>query len=96
MNKSTAPRILRSVLAACAVFASPAALYAQCPLCYRAAASAGGRFIEALRAGILILLPAPFLFGAMIAYMAYRKRDTGAADSEPSASGSSGSTDLSL
>jgi hypothetical protein len=75
MNKSGAARFSKCGLGVLALLLSPAAIYAQCPLCYRAAASAGGRFIEALRDGILILLPAPFILGAMVAYMAYRKRD---------------------
>jgi len=67
--------LLRGCFAALAFLLSPALIYAQCPLCYRAAASAGERFIQALRLGILILLPAPFLLGGLIAYMAYQKRD---------------------
>ncbi|MGA2151738.1 MAG: hypothetical protein ABSG48_06230 [Geobacteraceae bacterium] len=75
MSKSGITRLLKSGFGALALLLSPAAMYAQCPMCYQAAASAGGRFIHALRSGILILLPAPFVFGAMIAYMAYRRRN---------------------
>lgn len=68
-------KLLKSGFGVLVLLLSPAAIYAQCPMCYQAAASAGGRFIHALRSGILILLPAPFVFGAMIAYMAYRRRN---------------------
>ena len=71
-----AAAILRGVLVALSLLATPAGLFGQCPLCYRAAASAGGRFIAALRSGILILLPAPFVFAGVIAFLAYRKRNT--------------------
>jgi hypothetical protein len=75
MNKSGAAGLLKRGLGLWALLLSPAAIYAQCPLCYRAAASAGSRFIQGLRDGILILLPTPFILGAMVAYMAYRRRD---------------------
>jgi len=76
MNKSRNVRLLKNGLGVLALLLSPAVIDAQCPLCYRAAASAGGRFIQALQHGILILLPAPFIFGAMVGYMAYRKRNS--------------------
>jgi hypothetical protein len=80
--------ILKAALVALSLLVNPAGLFAQCPLCYRAAASAGGRFIEALRSGILILLPAPFVFAGVIAFLAYRKRNTYADD--PADSGIAG------
>jgi len=73
-------KLFQSGLGVLSLLFSPVALYAQCPLCYRAAASAGGRFIQGLRDGILILLPAPFVLGAMVAYMAYRRRNSCAED----------------
>ncbi|MGC1414477.1 MAG: hypothetical protein WA817_04300 [Candidatus Acidiferrum sp.] len=84
MQKSKSSKLVRNAFAALALLLSPVAMYAQCPLCYRAAASAGGRFIEALRFGILILLPAPFIFGGMIAYMAYSRRNDGIDLPDPS------------
>lgn len=81
MSKSGKVRPLKSGLGVLVLLLSPAAIYAQCPLCYQAAASAGGRLIQALRSGILILLPAPFLVGAMVGYMAYRKRNSYTEDS---------------
>jgi len=76
-------KLLKLGFGTLALLLSPAAIYAQCPLCYQAAASAGGRFIQALRSGILILLPAPFVFGAMVAYMAYRRRNQYVDSPEP-------------
>jgi hypothetical protein len=81
MSKSRKAKLLKRGFGVLALLLSPVAVYAQCPLCYRAAASAGARFAQGLRDGILILLPAPFLFGAMVAYMAYRKRHSYTEDS---------------
>jgi hypothetical protein len=44
-------------------------------MCFQAAASAGSHFIQALRYGVLVLAPVPFLLSGMIAYMAYRRRN---------------------
>jgi hypothetical protein len=67
---------LGSVLAALGVLANPAALYAQsCAMCYQTAANSGSRFIQALKAGILILLFPPLLIGTAIVVIAYRKRN---------------------
>jgi hypothetical protein len=74
MLKSRKARLLKSGLGTLALLLSPSAMYA-CPMCYNAVGSSGDRFIQALRSGILVLLPLPFLLGGMIAYMAYRKRD---------------------
>jgi hypothetical protein len=94
MSKSRMAKLLKSGFGTVALLLSPAAIYAQCPLCYQAAASAGGRFIQALRSGILILLPAPFVFGAMVGYMAYRKRNGYTGDSpDPDANIASQSAD---
>jgi hypothetical protein len=85
MSKSRTAKLLRNW---CGILAflllCPAAIFAQCPLCYRAAASAGGRFIQALRFGILILLPAPFVLGALFALMAYRRRNDYIDSADPS------------
>jgi hypothetical protein len=74
MDRSRKVRLLKNGLGTLALLLSPSAMYA-CPMCYNAAASSGDRFIQALRSGILVLLPIPFFLGSMIAYMAYRKRD---------------------
>jgi hypothetical protein len=74
MDKSRKARLLKNSLATLAIFSSSSAMYA-CPLCYKAVASSGDRFIQALRSGILVLLPIPFFLFSMIAYMAYSKRD---------------------
>jgi hypothetical protein len=89
MNKSRIAGLLKSTFCLAALLLSPAALFAQCPLCYQAAASSGERFIQALRFGILILLPAPFVFGAVIGFMAYRRRDEYADSPDPSPTTSS-------
>jgi hypothetical protein len=66
-------RLLKNGLGTLALLSS-SAMYA-CPMCYKAVASSGDRFIQALRSGILVLLPIPFFLGSMITYMAYRRRD---------------------
>lgn len=73
MNKSRIRKFLRNGIGVLALLLSPSAIYA-CPMCYQAVAAGGGRFIEALRLGILVMLPLPFLLSGMIAYMAYRRR----------------------
>jgi hypothetical protein len=68
--------LLKRGLAAAAVLASPTALYAQgCAMCYQSAAASGPRSIQALKAGILILMFPPILITAAIVYLAYRKRN---------------------
>jgi hypothetical protein len=74
MDKSRKARLLKNGLGTLALFLSSSAMYA-CPMCYKAVASSGDRFIQALRSGILVLLPIPFFLGSMIAYMAYRKSE---------------------
>ena len=74
MDKSRKVRLLKNGLGTLALFLSSSVMYA-CPMCYKAVASSGDRFIQALRSGILVLLPIPFFLGSMIAYMAYRKSD---------------------
>jgi hypothetical protein len=85
MKLGSTVRYLSTAWGALAFLFVPGALYAQCPLCYRAAASASARFIESLRIGILVLLPAPFIFGAVIGFLAYKKRNTFAYTDEDAA-----------
>lgn len=73
MNKSGIGKLVKNGVGVLALLSGPSALYA-CPMCYQAAAAGGGRFLEALRFGILVMLPLPFLLSGMIAYMAYRRR----------------------
>ena len=79
---------LKVVLATVALFASALPSAAQsCALCYTQAASAGGRMIEALKSGILILVVPPTLMSIAMAFIMYRYRnrcrdEAGAADSD--------------
>jgi hypothetical protein len=67
---------LKRGVAALAILASPAALYAQgCAMCYQSAAASGPRSIQALKTGILILMFPPALITAAIAYLAYKRRN---------------------
>jgi hypothetical protein len=64
-----------AMVALCAV-AAPLPAYAQsCALCYTQAASAGARFIQALRSGILVLIIPPMFMSVGITVLAYRKRN---------------------
>ncbi len=68
--------VLKRGLAALAILASPAALYAQgCAMCYQSAAASGPRSIQALKTGILILMFPPVLITTAIVYLAYKKRN---------------------
>jgi len=61
--------------------AIPMPLFAQgCAMCYQSAAKSGAQAIQALRAGILILLFPPLFICAGIVRMAYRKRNQCAGD----------------
>ncbi len=63
-------------LALILVLAVPKPLFAQgCAMCYQSAANSGSQAIQALRAGILILLFPPLFICAGITMMAYRKRN---------------------
>jgi hypothetical protein len=55
--------------------APPPAFSQGCALCYTQAASAGAKFIEALRSGILVLIIPPMFMSVGITVMAYRKRN---------------------
>jgi hypothetical protein len=50
------------------------ALAQSCALCYTQAASAGGRMIEALKSGILILIVPPTLMSIAMVFIMYRNR----------------------
>lgn len=66
----------KALLLGAIVLASNAAAYAQsCALCYTQASSAGHRFIQGLRSGILVLIVPPMLMSVGITVLAYRKRN---------------------
>jgi hypothetical protein len=68
-------RIVATMLLAGTLF-SPVAAHAQsCALCYTQAASAGARFIQALRSGILILIVPPTVMSVGMIFVVYRKRN---------------------
>ena len=60
--------------------AAPAA--AQCIMCYASAAGTGSRGIRALQIGILVLLLPTLALGAGILWLAYRRRNSDALESE--------------
>ena len=67
------------------MLAAPLPAFAQgCALCYTQAASAGAKFIEALRSGILVLIIPPMFMSVGITVMAYRKRNQFNAGAEES------------
>jgi hypothetical protein len=51
------------------------AMAQSCALCYTQAASAGGRMIEALKSGILILIIPPTLTSIGMVFVMYRNRN---------------------
>jgi hypothetical protein len=58
------------------VLVCPVQAHAQsCALCYTQAASAGSRFIQALRSGILILIVPPTVMSVGMIFIVYRKRN---------------------
>ena len=59
------------------------AMAQSCALCYTQAASAGGRMIEALKSGILILIVPPTLISIAMVFMMYRNRNRYRADAAP-------------
>jgi len=64
------------VLLALAMLVAPLPAFSQsCALCYTQAASAGGRMIQALRSGILILIVPPTLMSVGMIFIVYRKRN---------------------
>ena len=64
------------VLVALAMLAAALPAFSQnCALCYTQAASAGGRMIQALRSGILILIVPPTFMSVGMIFVVYRKRN---------------------
>lgn len=54
----------------------PVSAFSQsCALCYTQAASAGGRMIQALQSGILILIVPPTLMSVCMIFIVYHKRN---------------------
>ena len=79
------PKRLSALALTVAVFflnAAPAA--AQCIMCYASAAGAGSRGIRALQIGILVLLVPTLAIGAGVLWLAYRRRNSDALESEVS------------
>ena len=60
--------------AAVLLFAVPA-FSQSCALCYSQAAGSGGRFVAALRSGIIVLMVPPMFMSVGITWLAYRKRN---------------------
>jgi hypothetical protein len=64
------------VVAAVVLSASSLPAMAQsCALCYTQAASAGGRMIQALKSGILVLIIPPTLTSIAMVFVMYRNRN---------------------
>jgi hypothetical protein len=83
-----APTLITTAVAALSTSALPA-MAQSCALCYTQAASAGGRMIEALKSGILILIVPPTLMSIGMVFIMYRNRnrcrdEAGTSDSDPS------------
>ena len=78
-RKMTAERpflLVGIALIGLAMLAAPPAAFAQsCSLCYTQAASAGGRMIQALRSGILILIVPPTFMSVGMIFIVYHKRN---------------------
>ena len=71
------PLLLIAVaLVGLAMLAAPLPAFSQsCALCYTQAASAGGRMIQALKSGILILIVPPTFMSVGMIFIVYRKRN---------------------
>jgi len=71
------PLLLIAVaLVGMAMLAAPLPAFSQsCALCYTQAASAGGRMIQALKSGILILIVPPTFMSVGMIFIVYRKRN---------------------
>jgi len=68
--------LIAIALAGLAMLAAPLPAFSQsCALCYTQAASAGGRMIQALRSGILILIVPPTFMSLGMILIVYRKRN---------------------
>jgi len=69
-------RMIALAIVALVVLAIPVPVFAQsCALCYTQAASAGGRMIQALRSGILILILPPTLMSVGMIFIVKQKRN---------------------
>jgi hypothetical protein len=69
-------RLSAIALVGLTMLAAPLPAFSQgCALCYTQAASAGTKFIQALRSGILVLIIPPMFMSVGITVMAYRKRN---------------------
>ena len=63
-------------LAGLVLLAAPLPAFSQsCALCYTQAASAGGRMIQALRSGILILIVPPTFMSVGMIFIVHHKRN---------------------
>jgi hypothetical protein len=68
--------LIAIALAGVALLAAPLPAFSQsCALCYTQAASAGGRMIQALRSGILILIVPPTLMSVGMIFIVHHKRN---------------------
>lgn len=75
--------LARVVMVGLALLIVPLPAFSQsCALCYTQAASAGGRMIQALRSGILILMAPPMGMSIAITIIAYRRRNKFRSDDE--------------
>ena len=85
MTRIETPLRLAAIgLVGVAMLAAPIRAFSQnCALCYTQAASAGARFIEALRSGILVLIIPPMFMSVGITVLAYRKRNQFKEDDAP-------------
>jgi len=73
---SRSPLLIVVALIALVVLSAPLPAFSQsCALCYTQAASAGGRMIQALRSGILILIVPPTFMSVGMIFIVYRKRN---------------------
>lgn len=70
------PRLIGFVIVFLAMLALCQPVFAQgCSLCYTQAAQSGGRMIQALKSGILILVVPPTLLTLAMVRVCYRKKD---------------------
>jgi hypothetical protein len=70
------PRSICFLILILAVLALCQPVFAQgCSLCYTQAAQSGGRMIQALKSGILILIVPPTLLTLAMVRVCYRKKD---------------------
>ncbi len=76
--------LIAVVLVALVMLAAPIPAFSQsCALCYTQAALAGGRMIQALRSGILILIVPPTFMSVFMIFIIYHKRNQFRQDAVP-------------